>query len=84
MEEHSFEHPYYTTVFHVELVAILKAMEEYGSKYESFSLFGHSMSLLMALSNPSYDDPLVADIHESRVGLEVKWYWIKAHIGGPG
>lgn len=59
-------------------------MEVYGSKYESFSLFNDSMSSLMALSNPDYDDPLVADIHESRVGLEVKWYWIKAHIDVQG
>lgn len=72
--------PPYAAKFQAELFAISKTLELCGTKYESFSLNNDSMLSLMALSNPNCHDPLVAEIHELRVGLEVKLYWIKVHM----
>lgn len=82
--ESSFGLPPYATVFQVELIAILKGLELCGSLHEIFSVLSDSMSSLMALSDQNCKDPLVAEIHESRKGLEVDWYWLKAHVGVQG
>lgn len=42
------------------------------------------MSGLIALSNPDCLDPLDPEIHQSRVGVEVKWCCFKADVGVQG
>lgn len=42
------------------------------------------MASLIALWNLNYDDPLVVEIYELRVDLEVKSYQVKAHIDVQG
>lgn len=69
--ERCFGLPPYATVFHAELIAILKGLELCGSLHERFSVLSDSVSSLMALSNQNWKHPLVAEIHVSREGLEV-------------
>lgn len=55
-------------MYQADLVAISKALELCGSTYDSFSIHNHSMALLIVLSNPNGEDPLIAKISTSRDG----------------
>lgn len=48
------------------------------------ALFMDSRSSLIALTNPYCFDLLVEKIHVLREGLEVSWFWVKAHVGITG
>ncbi|CAK1577941.1 unnamed protein product [Parnassius mnemosyne] len=81
----------YCSVYQAELTAILKALDmmcKFGELKKGIIL-SDSRSALECLTDSSSLHPLAAEIRERIRSLvnkngEVKFYWIKAHIGIPG
>ena len=78
----------WASVYQAELVAIVKGLELLNAcnvdASEEVRFYTDSMSSLKALSNSGSQDHLVALIHTRREKRNMKWFWVKAHVGTTG
>lgn len=83
MEERSLSRLPHATVFQAELLAILKALELCRQK-QIFSSYSDSKTSVKALLNPKTSDKICMDIHAEMGTRDIRWNWVKAHVGTEG
>lgn len=85
----SFRLENFCTVFQAEIVAIHRATELALKKKSSINILSDSRAALQSVCDPETLNPVATDIRANiqiaeNVGIIIKLFWIKAHMGIPG